>query len=94
MQPLQAADEISVDIVGVIFVFGKGAVGVDFANTDRPELAGQYFEAMTSCAPHGRIPLTLWNSAPGDQDRLPKVVERDFVVPRRQEGRRNRNPGS
>ena len=45
-QLIQRADEVPIDVVGVILVFGERAIGENFADSDRPELPGESLEII------------------------------------------------
>src|ERR1700676_5184685 len=73
-QLLQAADEVTVDVVGMILVLGEGTVRVNFPDADRPQLPRQDLKVGDQLRSPGRIPIlgTPWIAR--DQDRLPEFL--------------------
>jgi hypothetical protein len=82
----EPAYKISIDIVGVVLVFGKGSIRVNVADTDLPELLGEHFEIVDQPHAPRAVPRSLIRTPGGAicQDRSAKFLEGDFVVSRRQ----------
>ena len=83
----QAANKVSIDVVGVVFVFGKRAIGKHFADTCLPELPRESLKVANQFGPSWRVPrgVLVPIARPPHQQRLPQVLERDLVIARRQE---------
>src|SRR5271155_2189008 len=55
-QVSQTANKISVDIVGMIFIFHKRSICIDIANANGPKLPHEYFEVVDESLSPVNIP--------------------------------------
>ena len=84
----QAADEVSVDVIGMIFLFHKGTVGEDLSDSDLLQLPGHHFEITDEGLTPGGVPRTVSVARSHDQRRVAKLLEREFVIAWRQQAQR------
>ena len=56
LQSVQGANEIPVDVIGMILVFGERAVGEDIADAHPPELLGEDLQIVNQLRAPRRIP--------------------------------------
>ena len=89
------ANEIAVDVIGVILVLGERAVCINFPDTDLPQLSRQDFKVVNQMQPSslisgGKVCRVAWTE---HRDRTAQLLERHFIVARWQEsvGLKNRN---
>jgi hypothetical protein len=69
----------------MILILDKRSVGIDLVNPDRPALSGQDFEVIDESPPPVSIPPRAGiRDRTMDQNRVAKLIERDFLVSRRQ----------
>ena len=67
------------------FVLHKGAVDEDFGDADGPELLNQDCEIVDQPRPPSRVPMGVAYAWPDDEQGLPQLCKREFVVARRQQ---------
>ena len=83
----QVAHEVSVDVVGMVFVFYERAVGENFADANPPKLARENLQIIDQSFPPRLVPRRVCNRIPrtGDENRLAEFVEGQFIVGGRKE---------
>ena len=81
-EPHQFTLKVSVDIVGMFFIFDKRTIDEDFCHIDLPELSHEHAEILDQLGTPSRIPLriSLPIIRPRYQGRACQLVERQCVV--------------
>lgn len=84
-QSVQVTDEVSVDVIGVIFVLDERPIDEDLGHSDLPKLLDHHAEVLHQLKAPSCIPS--WRDRPrrNDEHRVRELVERQKVIAWRQQ---------